>query len=396
MKKHLLLITAMLFSVASAFAQDCDYSGTIGELQWCLKNETLTISGNGEMPDYYFQGEPWHEYRAYINTAVVEPGVTSIGSCAFSDCVNLTLITISGSVTSIGQGAFASCLSLVSITIPSGVTSIGMQVFDYCINLTSITVENASNHYTSENGVLFDKDKNTLICYPAGKTGAYVIPGSITSIEDYAFNYCANLTSIIIPGSVITIGNYAFASCTTLSAITIPSSVTTIGNRSFFYCTNLNSISISGSVTTIGYYAFAKCTDLTSITNLNPIPVTISSNVFEEVDKSKCTLEVPISSVSAYQNTDVWKEFNIVNVGIENIEATTVKIYPNPTAGMLRIESEDLRIENVVIYDVLGKIQRIENWKTENTIDISHFSAGIYFVKISTEAGEVTRKVVKE
>ena len=60
-------------------------------------------------------------------------GVTSIGSCAFSDCVNLSSITISGSVTSIGNGAFASCLSMSSIIIPSGITSIGMQAFDYCI-----------------------------------------------------------------------------------------------------------------------------------------------------------------------------------------------------------------------------------------------------------------------
>jgi hypothetical protein len=78
MKKHLLLlITAMLFCTASAFAQDCDYSGTTGELQWCLKNGTLTISGAGEMPDYNSWGNPapWYEYRESITDIVIESDV---------------------------------------------------------------------------------------------------------------------------------------------------------------------------------------------------------------------------------------------------------------------------------------------------------------------------------
>ena len=80
----------------------------------------------------------------------------------------------------------------------------------------------------------------------------------------------------------------------------------------------------------------------------------------------------------------------------ENTTIPKIMISPNPTMGELRIESGELRIENVVIYDVFGKIQKIENWKTENRIDISHLSTGIYFVKISTESGEVVRKVLKE
>jgi hypothetical protein len=178
---------------------------------------------------------------------------------------------------------------------------------------------------------------------------------------------------------------------------------------------------------------------------------------------------VPTSAVSIYQNTFVWKEFNIVgdgflvnpiannskygntsgnglykanetatltatadngykfanwtkngvvvstynsysfmetedvelvanfenNVGVENIGVATVKIYPNPTTGELRIESESLRIESIIIYNISGKILKTENWKTENTIDISHLPSGIYFVKISTEVGEVTKKVMK-
>jgi len=81
---------------------------------------------------------------------------------------------------------------------------------------------------------------------------------------------------------------------------------------------------------------------------------------------------------------------------IEDLKLSRVFIYPNPTTGKLTIDSGELRIVDVVVHDIFGKIKRIENLKMENTIDISHFSAGVYFVKISTEAGEVTRRVLKE
>jgi len=126
------------------------------------------------------------------------------------------------------------------------------------------------------------------------------------------------------------------------------------------------------------------------------VPIEIHPTVFRGIIQNACTLRVPMASVSAYQNANVWKDFNIVvaNVGIETVETVTVNIYPNPTNGELKIESGELRIEDIVIYDVFGKMQKIE--KSKNAIDISHLSTGIYFVKIRTEAGEVVKKVLKE
>jgi hypothetical protein len=146
---------------------------------------------------------------------------------------------------------------LTSIVIPNSVTSIGYRVFIECTNLTSITVDNANANYSSLDGVLFNKNKTTLILFPGGKGGSYTtIPNSVTSIGGYAFIGCTNLTSVVIPNSVTSIGDNAFRECTNLTSIAIPNSVTIIGYNAFYLCANLPSIAIPTSVTTIGNDAF--------------------------------------------------------------------------------------------------------------------------------------------
>ena len=117
------------------------------------------------------------------------------------------------------------------VAVPEGVTSIGDFVFEHCENLTSV-----------------------------------IIPEGVTSIGDFAFEHCENLTSVIIPEGVTSIGNAAFDSCKNLTSITIPEGVTSIGNSAFEHCKNLTSITILKGVTSIGWSAFSGCENLTSIT----------------------------------------------------------------------------------------------------------------------------------
>ena len=114
--------------------------------------------------------------------------VVSIGADAFNYCISLTNVTIPDGVASIGAEAFWDCINLPSIAIPDSVTNIGADAFYYCISLASINVSPENANYSGENGVLFDKNRTTLVAFPAGNgVTSYNIPNSDTNIGYDAF-----------------------------------------------------------------------------------------------------------------------------------------------------------------------------------------------------------------
>ncbi len=257
MKVKKWLLGLVTFAAMVVICAVCAGAETYGDFEYSVLDD-----GTVEITKYIGSAE-----KVEIPEKINGKSVTSIGNYAFEYCENITSVTIPDSVTSIGFRVFSNCTSLTSITIPNSVTSISGEAFENCTSLTAINVASENSNYVSVNGVLYNKDKTTIICYPAGKKdNNYKIPDSVTEIDDYAFNGCISLSSVTIPNSVTSIGVYAFEYCASLKSITIPDSVPLVGPGAFSNCTNLTSVTIQNGVMYIGNEAFANCTSLTGIT----------------------------------------------------------------------------------------------------------------------------------
>ena len=137
-----------------------------------------------------------------------------IGTGTFRDCTALADIEIPENVTSIESFAFLNCTALESVVLPKSTTSMGDGVFAGCAALTSIQVEPGNPRYVSDaSAVLFNRDKTELVQYPAGRSGIYAVPDSVTRIGNHAFNGCSKSEAIILPKSVTQLGESAFANC---------------------------------------------------------------------------------------------------------------------------------------------------------------------------------------
>ncbi len=213
----------------------------------------------------------WNESdgRSYYSGSIVIPSeviydnttfnVISIG-VAFSDCFELTSVTLPNSIVSIEPNAFFRCSELQSVTIPNSIITIGEDAFADCISLTSIE-----------------------------------IPNSVTSIGTDAFNGCSKLTTINIPDNLSNIDIRTFSGCVSLTTIDIPSSVTSIGFGAFYNCSSLTSLTLPNGDMTIGPRAFWGCTGLKNVYCLNGVPKTVEDNneyCFKEDDVRNTTLHV--------------------------------------------------------------------------------------------------------
>ena len=286
---------AILNSFATAATE-----GDFGEnncLHWevttgVISGKTLTISGNGAMPDFDFPNgnlAPWWNYEALgmltsfgnfklegeLKKVVIKDGVTNVSNYALFLLPAATQITLPDSVTRIGRYGIAMCSKLTGMSIPKGVTeigdfglagggltavtlpdglqSLGRGAFDTCASLTNTTLPAA---ITAVPGKCFaDCTKLLNVKYA----------GTVTAIGDLAFESCKALTAAPIPETVTEIGASAFTGCTALTDVTIPAGVTAIPEDCFQGCTALADMKLPGTVTSVGHNAFTGCTALKDV-----------------------------------------------------------------------------------------------------------------------------------
>ena len=287
-------------------------SGSCGvNLTWTFDVDTgvLHISGTGEMENYEmaeFANIPWNSHRDNMKKAVIDSGVTSIGSSAFLNCNNLTEIEIPESVAVIGRQAFDGCGSLEEIVIPDQVTRIEDLTFSNCAGLKKVILPEGINsigqwafpectiqEFTMPNGienVAADAFMNTavekliltgdgdiedmgLISQSRGTLKEVVICQGITGIGEGVFGACGNLIQAELPEGIMRIGDRAFEGCAGLKELVIPDSVEAIGQSAFSHCESLEEIRVPEGITNIPWMAFSDCTNLQRV----EIPESVTS-----------------------------------------------------------------------------------------------------------------------
>lgn len=239
---------------------------------------TLTVSkkdgGDGKMADYdNSNNKPaWYDQRSDITKVVVEEGVTSIGSYAFSDCTSMASADLPEGLETIGANAFESCGDLQTVDLPEGLESIGDYAFNEC-DINSLVLRDGLK-YIGE------------YAFAQNNLQSLELPAGLETIGNHAFENCRYLFSVTFSEGLQTIGESAFQDCTSLQSLTFSQGLQTVGDHAFEGCNELKSTAFSEGLKTLGQDAFKNCSELESVT-FSGGPERIENNAFDSCNEMK-------------------------------------------------------------------------------------------------------------
>lgn len=167
------------------------------------------------------------------------PHLKSVRKKAFYRCHHLKAINLSESIEEIEEQAFAFCNSVREVRLDKKLCNIDVTAFEECTKLKTIVIDPSNQLYSSGDGVLFNKDKTSLLKFPAAKQGTYKVPVSVKKIGKYAFAN-SSISKIVFTSELMEIEKYAFLD-SSVKIIEYPFSahMTTVDRLSFSGCDSL-------------------------------------------------------------------------------------------------------------------------------------------------------------
>ena len=403
----------------------------------CTSLTSITFGDNPQLTsigDYAFCVGEYNVEDSSLTSIEIPNSVTSIGDYAFCECSSLTSITFGDNpqLTSIGDNAFWRCSSLTSIEIPNSVTFIGEGAFYRCSSLTSITFGDNPQLTSIEHTAFYGCESLTSI----------EIPNSVTSIGDYAFYECTALESIEIPNSVTSIGSHAFYNCTKLrNIICYAEDVPETGDYYVFgNCRDMiiyvPEVSLEDYKATYPWNEFtilplndeendpldapenlvAEVLSTSSIIlTWDNVENALSYNVYQaneliaNVEETTFTVDgleynteycYTVTAVRNETESDKSEEVCAKTLGesINELLFSSINIYPNPVEDELFIATE-VRVKEIAIYDVYGRQTmslQVNETTSQQVVKVAELEAGVYFMKVVTNEGEIVKRFVKK
>lgn len=437
LKMLVLVMLANLLIGQANIAYADDQSGTYNDAAWTFDTETgcLTVTptnGITEVPEY-FVGHVFHSVNIYsyenttIKKIIIGDGFKSTGNHAFKQCKavseivfpatglekignssfwlcgktnkSLTHVNLPEGLIEIGEQAFEET-ALESIDLPESLTTIGYRAFNACDNIKSVFIPKNVNYigvtawgntnsklteyvvhpentkYTSKDGVLYTKDKKTLVSCPVSKPGVYTVPEGVETLAESSFT-CSN-TGVILPSSLKTIEDEAFSAYNYKRGVVIPEGVTTIGANTFEYAF-IDFLSLPSTLSAETYNSLSLQTNNIKTLVINsPEPPAVGEKFFwgsftdTPITSFKHVL-VPNASVEAYKSADKWSSYaefvaqKSLKCGVEYkyFDDNTVLNLSSTTEATLTIDTseEDLWvkiIEGIKKVEIEGNIVDID------------------------------------